>query len=97
MARLPPSRSPSAAATMLLDLVVWNDGPVNGDSNVDASGNLANGTLSVTDTDAGQAGFRAGTTHGTYGDGSEHRWRGLIPRRERQPGHSSARQWRHAD
>ena len=24
--------------------------------------------LSVTDADAGQAGFQAGTTHGTYGD-----------------------------
>ena len=44
-------------------------GSVNEDSNVDASGNLVvNGTLSVTDTDAGQAGFQAGTTHGAYGD-----------------------------
>ena len=44
-------------------------GNITEDVGVNGSGNLvANGTLSITDTDAGQAGFQAGTSNGAYGD-----------------------------
>ena len=65
-------------------------GSVTEDAGVNGAGNLvANGTLTVTDTDAGQAGFQAGTTHGAYGDLALNADGADLHRRERQPGHQA--------
>ena len=73
-------------------------GSVTEDTGVNGAGNLvANGTLTVTDTDAGQAGFQAGTTHGAYGDlalNADGTWTYTAANNNPaiRPG-----QWRHAD
>ena len=74
-------------------------GSVTEDTGVNGAGNLvANGTLTVTDTDAGQAGFQAGTTHGAYGDlalNADGTW--TYTAASNNPCDSSPGQWRHAD
>ena len=62
-----------------------------------AQATVANGTLSVTDADAGQAGFQAGTTHGAYGDltlNADGTWNYTAANGNLR---SSAGQWRYAD
>ena len=54
-----------------------------------AQATVASGTLSVTDTDAGQAGFQAGTAHGAYGDLALNADGTDLHRRGQQPGHQA--------